>query len=147
MSLSPTELAEIAAQVTAAMKTAMPAPPAPAVTFADQGLRPAASFAVPAPAPAAMWPAGAMPTATPTPTGVSVRISMPLPDGSEMSFDVSFGPEYANPAGLQALAAQLLAAGWPVKTFRPRESGGFGGQRFGNNDRWGNRGGWNGRRY
>ena len=126
--MTPDELAAITSQVATAMKAAAPA--TTPITFqpAVPPMQPAGSFAQ-APAAAPMWPAGAMPSAHPMPTGIAVKLTVSLPDGSEAPVDLTFGPEYANPAALQSLLATLVATGWPVKTYRPRQQfgGGWGG--------------------
>lgn len=142
MSLSTEELAAISSQVASAMKAAAPAaaPISFATTAPGPGMLPAGSFGAPAPAAAPMWPAGAMPSAQPTPTGIAVKLTVSLPDGSEAPVDLTFGPEYANPAALQSLLSHLVASGWPVKTYRPRQQFGGGGWGGGN----GGGGGYNG---
>ena len=62
-------------------------------------------------------PAGPL-TNLPQPTGVSVPVTVPLPDGREVSFRVHFGPEAA--ANLQALAMACAAAFGPyLQTRQP----------------------------
>lgn len=143
MSLSPEELAVISSQITSAMKAASPAAPGP-ISFAAlpaPAMLPTSAFGA-----APVWGAPA-PQGVPQPTGVSFRVTLPLPDGSEIPADITFGPEYANPAAMQNLAGQLLAAGWPVKVYRPRPqfgggggwNGGGGGSNFGGGRRFGGR--------
>lgn len=141
------------AAVTAAVKAATPAPaPAPAAPVA---LAPAPMVA---PAPAGFFaaqqvtsaPGGwgaaatpAMPAAAPGGVaGFAFKMTVPLPDGSAIPVDLHFGPEYANPQALTALAQQLVAAGWPIKVYPPRDGGnGFGRGGFGRRGGYG-RGGY-----
>lgn len=126
------KLAEAAAS--AAVRAVSGGAPAPAASFGPAGAWPANVATGPwAPPPSPMLPAGAHPGAVPQPQGIALKLTVPLPDGSELPVDLHFGPEAANPATLQALAGQLLAAGWPLKTYQPRNNGfggGFGRGRF-----------------
>lgn len=63
-----------------------------------------AGFGLPQPMAPMAWQGGAQ---TPQPTGVSVPVSVPLPDGREVSMRVQFGPEAIGnlPALAQACAA------------------------------------------
>lgn len=66
----------------------------------------------------------------PQPTGVSVAVSVPLPDGREVSLRVHFGPEAA--ANLQqfaALCAQMFGPYLAAKS--PRYAGWNGGYSYG----------------
>ncbi len=74
----------------------------------------------------------------PQPIGVSVPVTVPLPDGRELSVRVEFGPEAAQ--NLQAVAAMAVQLFGPYLQARNPWRGGGGG--YGGNFQ----GGWNGRR-
>jgi hypothetical protein len=62
--------------------------------------------------------------------GVHVPVTLHLPDGREVSVRVEFGPEWASPSGMQALAGWLPHIfGWVLQARQPR---GYGG-RYDNN--------------
>lgn len=133
-------LAEAAAS--AAVRAVSAGAPAPAASYAPApGAWPANVATGPwTPPTPAMLPAGAHPGAAPSPSGIALKLTLQLPDGTEMPVDLQFGPEYANPQALQALAGHLLAAGWPLKTYQPRGNGfgnGFGRGRFGGGNGFG----------
>ena len=98
----------------------------------------------------AMWPAAQMGGALQAPTGVLFGVSIPLPDGREVSAYIQFGAEHAqNPQALQMLASQV-AQMWPVRAYQTKQQGwgnggGAGGgynggwNRNGGNGRWGGR--------
>lgn len=90
-------------------------------------------FGAPAPAPAAPAPAfGAPASGGMTATGVSVPVELKSGDGSSVTVDIIFGPEHAaSPAALMNLVQSLFAAGFPVRVYRPKPPGGFGGGGFG----------------
>jgi len=123
-----TDLAAAIAQQLAQMQAAQPTPPPPAAP----AVVPTAHYAAGAmPAPAyPMIPAAAHQFAAPTPTGVLLPFSLPLPDGSEISGYLLFGPELAQP---HAIAASLpaLAQAYPLRVRQPQQQ-------------WGNNGGWRG---
>ena len=85
------------------------------------------------PQPAGMMPAQA---GQMLPTGVSVPVTVPLPDGREVSFRVHFGPEALN--DLQACAAACLRMFGPYLQAR---------QPYGQRGGWGNGGGYQGGGY
>lgn len=141
---------DLQAAVTRAIQAATPAP-AP-VAAAPAMVLPAAAHpsggwpanVQPGPwgaPPVPMMPAGAMPGAAPQPAGLAVKLTVPLPDGNEMPIDLHFGAEYATPQGIVALAGALIAAGFPIKTYRPRNNGW--GDRSGGFSRGGGYGGGN----
>jgi hypothetical protein len=82
---------------------------------------PAMTFAAP------MMPAAAF--AAPSPSGFALKLTLQLPDGMECPIDLHLGAEHWNPAQLPQLIAGLIAQGWPIKTYRPRQQ--FGGNGFG----------------
>jgi len=71
--------------------------------------------------------------------GVLVPVSIPTQEG-EVTVQVQLGPEAA--ANPQQAVMQLLQAGWPVRVYRPRPSGGFNG--YGGGGFRGGAGGWGG---
>jgi hypothetical protein len=107
-------------------------------------------FAQPAPvAAAAMQPMFAQAAAygqQPQPTGISVPINVTLPDGSELTLQVHYGPEHA--ANPQAFLQMVVALyGQNLKTYRPRWQGGFGHGGYGGAGYGGGFNGRGGRRY
>lgn len=111
--------AEIAARLQAATSATPQAPQAPMMmqpqvqpTFTSMQPMPAMQQ-VPA---MQMMPAGQMMQQAPAPVGVALRMVIPLPDGSELSAYLLFGPEAANP---QVIAQ--LAGVYPLATYRPRQ--------------------------
>ena len=87
-----------------------------------------------------MMPAGQMVGQAVQPTGVSLLLTIPMPDGSEVPAQLHFGPEaLANLPGL----TQQVATTWPLKVYPPRQ------QRWGNGGAYGgnNRGNYGGRRW
>lgn len=91
-----------------------------------------------------MMPGAMMQSATPS--SIQARISVPLPDGRELSAYLTFPiPEQlANPSGIQQLAA-MIAQTWPVQAYQPRQSGwgNGGGGGYSRGGRGGYGGGWN----
>jgi hypothetical protein len=142
-------LAAVGAAVRAAIPATAPAPPAaaPPAVAAAPAFAPAGFAAQQVTTAAPGWGAAvapAMPSAAPGGVaGFAFKMTVPLPDGSAIPVDLHFGPEYATPQALTALAQQLVAAGWPIKVYPPRDSGnGFGRSGFG---RRGGRGGYGNR--
>jgi hypothetical protein len=75
-----------------------------------------------APAPMAAPFAGPGPNFGPAvqPTGLLVAVNLPMPDGSEVSGYLQLpATALADPRG--AIAA-LVAAGWPLRTYQPRNA-------------------------
>lgn len=97
----------------------------------------AASWAAPA--------AVATPGGLPQPVGVLIPLTVALPNGSEATVYLQFGPEVATPQALQAVIAQAVQAGVPIKVWQPRRDSGGGGWN-GGGGRY-NGGGYGGRRY
>lgn len=78
------------------------------------------------PQPTTMFGPQAMPgQAMPQPTGVSVPVTVPLPDGRELSVRVHFGPEALG--SLQGLAAACAAMFGPYLQARQPYRGAWGG--------------------
>jgi len=93
-------MAKLAQHVAEHLRASLPpgnAPPLQTPTFGLPAQTPA-PFGLPAPVPTGQLP---------QPVGVSVPVTVPLPDGRELSVRVHFGPEAA--ANLQALAAACAA--------------------------------------
>ena len=92
----------------------------------------ARTAAPPAPPAVQIQPLSAMPGMMPPttgPIGVAVAVTIPLPDGSEASAYLTLDPSALQ--NLPQAVAGLVAAGWPVRCFQPRQNG------------WGRPGGWN----
>jgi len=91
----------IADQVRQQTQAQQPAPQSVAVGQAAMGL--------PSPLQPMAPPAMQSMAAVPQPTGVNVPVTVPLPDGRELSVRVEFGPEAAqNLQAVGAMAAQLF---------------------------------------
>lgn len=99
--------------------------PAPmAAAPAPWGAQAATSWAAPA---AVVAPGG-----LPQPTGVLIPLTVKVPDGSEATVYLQFGPDVAQPQALQAVIAQALQSGVPIKVWQKRtEYGGGGGGGYG----------------
>ncbi len=138
--MTPTETTDLAKTIDAMLAQRMaqlaPAPGGPpglapqAVAQQPIGFTPASGFAPPVNNGFTMAPAGGQ-QAMPLPTELHVRVSIPLPDGREVSGHLAFPipAQYASPGGVQALA-QAIAQAWPVQAFQPRQNG-WGGQQGG----------------
>ena len=103
------------------------------ISEAVAGALAARQTAAPAPPAVQIQPLSAMPGMMPQttgPIGVAVAITIPLPDGTEASAYVTLDPSALS--NLPQTIASLVAAGWPIRTFQPRQNG------------WG-RPGWNNR--
>lgn len=128
------------------------------MALAPQQPAPMSAFGMPAPQPmgggfgmpAPQQPAAGMGMGmgmNPQPTGCSVPVTVPLPDGREVSCRVTFGPEAVqNLPAVVAACAQMfgdyLQARAPYRRGWGNGGGGGGGGGWSNG---GNRGGWQGR--
>lgn len=75
------------------------------------------------------------PPAVPQALGFSVPVSVRTP-GGEVTVSVQFGPEWAaSPQAAEQLLGMLIAAGWPVKAWQPKQNGGGGGGGWGGGGR------------
>lgn len=89
--------------------------------------------AQPAPTPAAALGGFAAPATAaagiPAPQGVLVPLELTGGDGSKVTVQLLYGPEYGNVAALTQLLGAMVGAGWPVRVFTPRQdTNGFGGR-------------------
>lgn len=83
----------------------------------------------------------------PNPTGISVPVTVPLPDGREVSCRVNFGPEaIGNLPGLVAACAQMFGQYLQARAPYRQNGGGWGNGGGGGGGGWGNggRGGYGG---
>lgn len=96
------------------------------------GPQPGAPQATASPAPGAPVAFGAPAAAAAQPLGVSVPVELKGGDGSSVTVEILFGPEHAaSAAALMNLVQSLFATGFPVRVYRPKPPGGFGGGGFG----------------
>jgi len=108
--MSPEEMRQIVEQVTSAVAARPAAPTPPAVA-----MQPLSTMVMP--------PASHITIPQAAPIGVAVACTVGLPDGTEASCYLTLDPSALQ--NLPQVIAGLVAAGWPVRTFRPRPMNGW----------------------
>lgn len=99
-----------------------------------------------------MMPISSMMTPDIRPVGLLISMTIPLPDGSEVSTYLQFGQDVLSQPQMIPAFIQQLSQHFPINIRQPRQAGswsgnGGGGNHWGGNNHWRGNSGYRGRRY